>query len=175
VYGTTFKYEVLMKLFVVRGDGLRREYPTVPMVGVGAIVVCDGKILLVKRGSKPGRGKWSVPGGLVEVGETIHETVAREVEEETGLDVEVDRLIDVVDSITRDEKGKIRYHFIILDFFVKLKEKGKSESRELKVGDDALEARWVPLSEVEKYDLTKTFRGFLKRHIEELQNYDSCR
>jgi len=164
-----------MKLLLSRGDDLKREYPTIPMVGVGAIAICDGKILLVKRGSKPGRGKWTVPGGLVEVGETVQETVVREVKEESGLDVEVDRLIDVVDSITKDEEGRVRYHFIILDFFVKLKKKLEGENKKLKVGDDALEAKWVPLSEAEKYDLTKSFREFLERNMEELKNYDSYR
>lgn len=160
---------------LLRDSGLEREYPARPIVGVGAIVVCNGKILLVKRGSEPGRGKWSVPGGLVEVGEAVHETVVREVKEESGLDVEVDRLIDVVDSITKDEEGRTRYHFVILDFFVKLRGEGEGESGALKAGDDVLEAAWAPLDGVEEYDLTKTFREFLKRHKEELRRYDSRR
>jgi len=79
----------------------------------------------------------------------------------------VDRLIDVVDSMTFDENGKLKYHFVILDFFVKLK------GGELKPGDDAKEALWVPLEEVEKYDLTRTFRDFLKRNMEKIRRYSS--
>jgi len=137
------------------------------MVGVGAIIVRNGKILIVKRKSEPGKGRWSVPGGLVELGETVGQTVKREVKEECSLDVEVDRLIDVVDSLTKDKEGNIKYHFVILDFFVKLK------GGELKAGDDAEEAKWVPLEEVEKYNLTKTFREFLKRNMEILKKYSS--
>jgi len=146
---------------------LKKEYPKHPMVGVGAIIVRNGKILIVKRKSEPGKGRWSVPGGLVELGETVGQTVKREVKEECSLDVEVDRLIDVVDSLTKDEEGNIKYHFVILDFFVKLK------GGELKAGDDAEEAKWVPLEEVEKYNLTKTFREFLKRNMEILKKYSS--
>ena len=144
---------------------MKKEYPEHPMVGVGAIIVQDGKILIVRRSSEPGKGKWSVPGGLVELGETVEQAVVREVREECGLDVEVDRLIDVVDSMTFDRNGRLKYHFIILDFFVKIK------GGKLRPGDDAKEAMWVSLEEVENYDLTKTFRDFLKRNMEKLRNY----
>jgi len=147
---------------------VKRFYPSQPVVGVGAVIVCDGKILLVKRRGEPGRGKWSVPGGLVELGETVEEAVIREVKEETGLDVAEPELIDVVDNIVRDEKGEIKWHFIILDFFVKVR------GGELRASDDAEEIRWVPLDEAEKYDLTKTFRSFLQRNKARLKEFDSC-
>lgn len=146
---------------------MKKKYPKHPMVGVGAVIIRNGKILIVKRGAEPGKGKWSVPGGLVELGETVEQTVIREVKEECGLEVEVGRLIDVVDSITLDKDGKVKYHFVILDFFVKPK------GGELRPGNDAKEALWVPLNEVEKYDLTRTFREFLKRNMKKLQNYSS--
>jgi ADP-ribose pyrophosphatase len=146
---------------------LKKEYPKHPMVGVGAIIIQDGKILIVKRGSEPGKGKWSVPGGLVELGEAIEQTVVREVKEECNLDVEVDRLIDVVDNIVTDENGEVKYHFVILDFFVKLR------GGKLKPGDDVENAKWVTLEEVEKYDITKTFREFIKRNMEVLKKYNS--
>ncbi len=146
---------------------VKRLYPKQPIVGVGAVIICDGKILLEKRKNEPGKGKWSIPGGLVELGESVEETVAREVKEETGLDVEKPEYIDIVDNITRDSSGEIKYHFVILDYFVKLK------GGKLTVGSDAGELRWVSLSDVEKYDLTKTFREFFKRNCKKLLTLDS--
>jgi len=148
---------------------LKREYPTQPLIGVGALIITDGQILLVKRGAEPGKDRWSIPGGLVKVGETLQETVAREVKEESNLDVEVHSLIDAVSNLEKDTKGNLRYHFVILDFFVKLK------SRVLATGSDALAAKWVPLDEVEKYDLTATFRDFFQRNREALGQFDSAK
>lgn len=147
---------------------VRRFYPNQPVVGVGAIIVCNGKILLEKRKGEPGKGKWSVPGGLVELGEKVEQAVIREVKEETGLDAAEPELIDVVDNIVRDENGEIKYHFVIIDYFVKVK------GGELRAADDAEELRWAPLNEAEKYDLTKTFRDFLKRNRAKLEGFDSC-
>ncbi|MEM3579425.1 MAG: NUDIX hydrolase [Candidatus Bathyarchaeia archaeon] len=146
---------------------VKRLYPNQPVVGVGAVVIHDGKILLEKRKGEPGRGKWSIPGGLVELGESVEYAVVREVKEETGLEVESPELIDVIDNIVRDDNGEIKYHFIILDYFVKLK------GGELNAADDAEELRWVPLAEAEKYDITKTLREFLKRNGEKLQKLNS--
>jgi len=147
---------------------LKRLYPDQPIVGVGAIVICNGKILLEKRKSEPGRGKWSIPGGLVELGESLEETVIREVREETSLEVEKPELIDVVDNISMDENGRIKYHFVTVDYFVKLK------GGRLKAADDAAELRWVTLDEVEKYDLTKTVRAFFQRNRQKLEKLNSC-
>jgi len=147
---------------------LKREYPTQPIVGVGAIIIRDCKILLVKRGSEPGRNKWSIPGGIVELGEKVHETTVREVKEESNLEVEVHSLIDVVDNLESDKEDKLRYHFVILDFFVRL------IGGNLKAGSDVLDVRWVPLAEVENYDLTRTFQDFFERNRELLQRFDSC-
>ena len=147
---------------------VRRFYPNQPVVGVGAIIVCNDKILLEKRKGEPGKGKWSVPGGLVELGETTENAVIREVKEETGLTVADPQLIDVVDNIVRDENGEIKYHFVIVDYFLRLK------GGEPKAADDAEELKWIPLGEVEKYDLTKTFRAFLQRNREKLEKLNSC-
>lgn len=147
---------------------VRRFYPSQPVVGVGAVIICNGKILLEKRKGEPGKGKWSIPGGLVELGETAEEAVVREVKEETGLDVADPELIDVVDNIVRDENGEVKYHFVIIDYFVKLK------GGEMRAADDAEELRWVPLGEAEKYDLTKTLRAFLQRNREKLEKLNSC-
>ena len=142
---------------------MRREYPSQPVVGIGAVIVQDEKILLIKRGSEPGRGKWSIPGGVVELGETLEKAVVREVKEETNLDVEVVRLIDAVDNILGDSHGKLRFHFVILDYLTKLK------GGTLQPSSDVLDTKWVRMDEAEDYDLTKTFRAFLRRNKAELK------
>lgn len=147
---------------------VRRFYPNQPVVGVGAIIIRNGKILLEKRKGEPGRGKWSVPGGLVELGEAVEDAVIREVKEETGLDVAEPQLIDVVDNIVRDENGEIKYHFVIIDYFLRLK------GGEPKAADDAEELKWISLNDVEKFDLTKTFRAFLQRNRDKLERLNSC-
>jgi mutator protein MutT len=147
---------------------LKRLYPNQPIVGVGAIIIREGEVLLEKRKNDPGKGKWSVPGGLVELGESVEQTVTREVKEETGLEVEKPEHIDVVDNIIRDESGRVKYHFVIIDYFMKLK------GGTLKAASDAEELKWVPLSDVEKYDLTKTFRAFFQRNRQKLEKLNSC-
>jgi len=147
---------------------LNRLYPEQPLVGIGAIIICNGKILLEKRKGEPGRDKWTVPGGLVELGESAEQTVMREVKEETNLEVEQPELVDVVNSVTTDENGKIKYHFVIVDYFVKLK------GGTLKAADDAAELRWVEFSEVENYDLTRSFREFFRRNRQKLEKLNSC-
>ena len=147
---------------------MRRIYPKQPLVGVGAIIIRGGKILLEKRGNEPGRGKWSIPGGLVELGENLEQTAIREVKEETGLEVEKPEHIDVVDNISSDESGKVRYHFVIVDYLVKLK------GGKLKAASDAAELRWVAFEEVGKYDLTSTFRAFFQRNRQNLEKLSSC-
>jgi mutator protein MutT len=147
---------------------LKRLYPDRPLVGVGAVIVCNGKILLEKRQNDPGRGKWSIPGGLVELGESIEQTVTREVKEETGLEVEEPEHIDVVDSVDLDENNKIKYHFVIVEYLVKVR------GGMAKAGSDAADLRWVRFNEVEKCDLTKTFRAFFHRNRQKLEKLSSC-
>jgi mutator protein MutT len=147
---------------------VKRLYPKQPIIGVGAVIIKDGKILLEKRKNEPGKGKWSIPGGLVELGETVEQTAMREVKEETGLEVEKPEHIDVVDNITRDENGEIKYHFVIIDYFVKLK------GGTVKAASDAEELKWVSLNDVEKYDLTITFRAFFQRNQQKLEKLNSC-
>jgi 8-oxo-dGTP pyrophosphatase MutT (NUDIX family) len=89
--------------------------------GVGAVVICSGNILLEKRKNEPGKGKWSISGGIVELGEEAEQTAVREVWEETNLTVEKPELTDVVDNVDLDENGKVKYHFVIIDYLVRLK------------------------------------------------------
>lgn len=147
---------------------MKRLYPNQPIIGVGAVIICNGKILLEKRKGEPGRGKWTIPGGLVELGESAEQTVIREVREETNLEVEKPELIDVVNNVIVDENDEIKYHFVIVDYFVKLK------GGTIKAADDAAELKWVPFPEVEKYDLTKSFREFFRRNRQILEKLNSC-
>ncbi len=144
---------------------MRREYPRQPIVGVGALIVHDGRLVLVKRGVEPDKGGWSIPGGAVDLGERVREAAVREAGEECGLDIEiaVDRPMDVVDSVYTDEKGGFRYHYVLLQFLA------RPRGGKLKPGSDVLDAKWVPLEDVETYDLTKSFRSFFKKHRNELE------
>ena len=141
---------------------MSREYPSRPIVGTGALILRDGKLLLVKRGAQPGFGKWSVPGGLVELGESVRDAMMREVKEEVGFDVEAVKLTDVADTITLDADGRVQYHFVVVNFVARI------VGGELKTATDILEARWVPVDEVEKVDLTDSFRAFFEKHKNEI-------
>lgn len=125
-----------------------------PVVGVGAVIWNDhDELVLIRRGQEPRRGEWSIPGGKLEWGETVREAIAREVREETGLVVEIGGLIDVVDSVTRDEAGSAIRHYVLIDFLA------RHVSGELRAGTDAAEARWVRYADLDEYSLwTKTRR-----------------
>lgn len=116
---------------------MKRDYPDRPIVGVGAIVVHEGRALVVRRATEPLKGEWSIPGGVLELGEKLREGVAREVLEETGLEVEAGEVLEVFDSIIADPDGKTQYHYVLIDFLCRVKE------GELKAGSDVSEARWV--------------------------------
>jgi len=143
---------------------LIRQYPNKPVVGVGAIILDADKILLEKRRNSPGKGKWSIPGGLVDIGETVEEAVIREVKEETGLEVHDPRLVDVVNYVSLDEKGSVLYHYVIIDYLV------TSSGGKPKAASDAEDLQWVPLLKVEEYDLTESFRFFFQQNREKLEN-----
>lgn len=146
---------------------IKRLYPDQPIVGVGGVILNDRKILLEKRKNEPSRGKWTIPGGLVELGETLERAVVREVEEETCLEClkdEIPQLIDVVDNIDLDELGRVKYHFVIVDYLVRVK------GSEFKVASDAEDLEWVPFGKVEDFDLTSSFRVFFRRNRHQLEN-----
>ena len=146
---------------------MKRLYPDQPIVGIGAVIINEGKIALIKRGNEPSKGKWTIPGGLVELGETLKQSVIRETKEETGLDVENPRLIDAVSNVDLDEKGKVKYHYVIIDYLVHVK------NGTAKASSDAEELRWVPFEEVEDYDLTRSFRLFFRNNREKLEKANS--
>jgi len=124
-------------------------------MGVGAVAIEKGKILLVRRAFEPGAGKWSVPGGLVELGEKLSEACEREVEEETGLKVQVLELINVFDMIDKDESGKVRYHYVLADFIV------KPVGGELKPNAEVTELKWYTREETKNLEMTRTARRAL--------------
>jgi 8-oxo-dGTP diphosphatase len=143
---------------------LSGQYPKKPVVGVGAIILDGDQILLEKRKNSPGKGKWAVPGGLVELGENVEQAVIREVKEETGLEVDEPRLVDVVNYVSLGEKGAVMYHYVIIDYLVTVK------SGKLKAASDADALKWVPFNEVDEYDLTESFRQFFQRNRQKLEN-----
>jgi 8-oxo-dGTP diphosphatase len=143
---------------------LSRQYPKKPVLGVGAVILNGDKILLEQRKNEPSKGKWSVPGGLVELGESMEDAVVREVKEETGLDVYEPRLVDVVNYVSYGERGAVIYHYVIVDYLVTVM-RGKP-----KAASDAAALRWVPFNELEQYDLTESFRLFFERNRPKLEN-----
>ena len=127
---------------------MKRSYPSEPAFGVGAVIIESGKVLLVRRGQPPLDGRWTLPGGLVELGETIEEALLREIKEETGWSVRVVRELTLFDFIEKDDAGRIRYHYVLADFLCEYME-GK-----LAAGSDVKEVRLVSLDELAAYDLT---------------------
>jgi len=146
---------------------VKRVYPDQPVVGVGAVLIKEDKIALIKRGNEPSRGKWTVPGGLVELAESPEQAVIREAQEETSLAVDNPTLIDVVSNVDLDENGKVKYHYVIIDYLVHVKN-GIAQA-----ASDAMELRWVAFEEVEKLDLTASFRLFFRNNREKLEKSNS--
>lgn len=124
---------------------MSREYPDRPFLGVGAIIERGAHILLVRRANPPLAGEWSIPGGLVETGETITGAVIREVREETGLEVKPVKLVEVFERILRDKDSRVKYHFVLLDYLCHVL------SGEARAASDVSEVRWVELRELQLY------------------------
>ena len=121
---------------------MKREYPDSPLVGVGAIIIDDGRVLLVKRGHPPLAGEWSIPGGVLELGETVAQGAMRELEEETGVKAEAADPLTVIDTIDRDKEGRVRYHYTLVAVI------GHWRSGEGVPGDDADEVAWLTRAEI---------------------------
>jgi len=126
---------------------------------VGLFVVKDGRVLLVRRGNEPGRGKWSLPGGRVRFGERSEDAAVREMREETGLEVRLRKVVDVVDVFWRGPEGELLEHFVIVDF------EAEVVGGELRASDDAIDARWFSPEELEGLEMTDSTKEFLERHF----------
>lgn len=128
---------------------MKREYPDRPIVGVGAVIVNQGRVLLVKRGSPPMVGQWTIPGGVVELGETLRFAAEREAREETGLTVKAGEVIEVIDRILPGKDGRTQYHYVLVDFLCSVVE------GEPRAGSDAADVAWAGKDELEKFKLEK--------------------
>jgi len=141
----------------------RREYPTLPLVGAGAVVHRDGKVLLMKRRFPPHKGLWAIPGGLVELGETAEDAAVREVGEETGLRVRLEGLLDVASEIRRDKTGRMTYHYVLVDYIA------KPVGGTFRASSESTEWNWFSRSETEKIDMSintrKLIREYFSRYI----------
>ena len=138
---------------------MKREYPECARVGVGAVVLDGDKVLLIQRGGGTAQGKWSIPGGLVELGETTREAVVREIAEECGLEIALVDVCGVLDRVVRDDEGRVRYHWVLVDFLA------EARGGTLCAGDDAADARWVSIDEVGQYDTTDGLMDMIKRAL----------
>jgi mutator protein MutT len=141
----------------VRND--TRQYPERPIVGVGAVIVDDGKVVLVKRKYEPLKGQWSLPGGMVEIGETLETALAREMLEETGLRVDVGPVIEVFDRIMHDEDRRVRYHFVLIDYLC------WPAGGSLQAGSDVEEAIWAAPATFGGYALTEKATSVIERGL----------
>ena len=138
---------------------MKRDYPEQPIVGVGAVIVEGGRALLVRRATEPLKGEWSVPGGMLELGEKLRDGVRREALEETGLEVEPGEVLDVFDSIFPDPQGRTQYHYVLIDYLCRL------VSGEAKAGSDVSEVRWVIEQDLASMNLRASIEQVVRKGL----------
>jgi 8-oxo-dGTP diphosphatase len=139
-----------------------RRHPERPIVAVGAVIIDGSRVLLVQRGQEPLKGQWSLPGGVVETGETLKAALVREVREETCLEVEVGPVVEVLDSIRLDAQGRIEYHYIIIDYACRLRAGAPSLAA---CGSDAAALAWVEATDLERYEVTPTAIAVIRKAL----------
>jgi 8-oxo-dGTP diphosphatase len=138
---------------------MKREYPKAPIAAVGVVVLKGDRVLLVRRGKEPGRGRWGLPGGAVELGETVAQAAEREVDEECGIEVQVRDVIEVIDRIIADDDGQIRYHYILIDLLAEHRRGDPIAS------SDAMEVRWVVEKELDQWALSPATRRVIRKGL----------
>jgi 8-oxo-dGTP diphosphatase len=138
---------------------MKRAYPDHPIIGVGAVIVDGDRVLLVRRDTAPLKGEWSVPGGMLELGEKLRDGIRREVLEETGLIVEPGEVLDVFDSIFTDNEGRTEYHYVLIDYLC------RPISGEAKAGTDVSEVRWVSEVELPAMELRSLTEQVIRKGI----------
>ena len=143
-------------------EDMHREYPKAPIVGVGAVVVKQGRVLLVRRANAPNQGQWSIPGGTVELGETLAQAAVREVREECGVEIEPGDVLSTFDLIQRDDKGRIRYHYVLIDLAARY------VSGEPVAATDAMEVRWVDEKDLERLDVIPRLLPVLRKALQQV-------
>jgi mutator protein MutT len=134
-----------------------RLYPDHPIVAVGAVIIDSERVLLIRRANQPSKGEWSLPGGAVEVGESLEAALAREVREETSLDVTVGPVLEVLDRIRRDEVDRVEYHYVIVDYLC------HPHGVAAACGSDADEVRWAALDDLASFHLTPTVLAVIEK------------
>jgi ADP-ribose pyrophosphatase YjhB (NUDIX family) len=139
---------------------MNREYPDNPLVGVGAVIVKQNRVLLIRRGQPPLLGEWSLPGGILECGETLREGTLREVREETGLVVEVGEMLGVYERVIRSEDARVRYHYVLIDFLC------RPVAGELKAASDAADAEWFSREELPALKLAYDANDVVRKGLE---------
>ena len=139
---------------------MAREYPAHPVVGVGAVVVRDRRALIIRRAHEPRKGEWSLPGGHLDLGESLIDAVRREVKEETGLDVHPGPIVETFDRVHRDPDGRIRFHFVIVDFVC------EAPSGEAVAGSDAEAVAWVTAAELDGYGVNAHAAAVIRKGLE---------
>jgi mutator protein MutT len=137
-----------------------REYPDTPLIGVGAVIVQGHRVLLIRRGQAPLLGEWSLPGGVLECGETLREATVREVREETGLTVETGELLGVYERVIRSDDGRVRYHYVLIDFLC------RAVAGELAAGTDASDVRWFGSEELDALNLPRDTREVIAKGLQ---------
>jgi ADP-ribose pyrophosphatase YjhB (NUDIX family) len=141
---------------------MQREFPEVPLVGVGAIIIEDSRILLVKRAHPPLQAEWSIPGGVLEVGELVREAAIREAREETGLTVEPSDLLGVYDRILRNPEQRVQYHYVLIDFLCRW------VAGDLSAASDAAEVRWFSRGELPALRLAEDTLDVIQKGFQKL-------
>lgn len=150
--------QALQAMTETKNNEPSRTYPDRPLVGVGAVVIRGKEVLLVRRANEPSKGLWSIPGGLVKTGEALEEAVKREILEETGITVEVHDIVAVLDRIIPDQKGRVLYHYVLVDFLCTPLSRAEPVSN-----SDAAESKYVSLEDLDGLELTDLTRSVIER------------